>query len=294
LQEARDRRHAERQRQLYVAVTRAESWLVIAAAEEARAQSASGWHGQALEALAGLAPRREGHGLVGEEDWPAPAAALRPEPLPPAPPVPAWLTEPAAPPPARPRQRSPSDLGGEIVLPGEPGAGDPMARHRGRWLHAMLDLLPRRNPADWEASGAAALAGDENPPPAEEAERVTAAAAALLTAPHLARLFAPGTLSEVAFTLPLDGMVLTGRFDRIIPGPDHIRVIDYKSNRRVPADSARVPEGILRQLGAYAAAARAIWPGRRVSTEILWTASGTLMEVPQDMVDAAFARREMS
>jgi ATP-dependent helicase/nuclease subunit A len=51
-----------------------------------------------------------------------------------------------------------------------------------------------------------------------------------------------------------------------------------------------VPEGILRQMGAYAAALAQIYPGRRIETAILWTKDAQLMPLDPDIVSAALAR----
>jgi ATP-dependent helicase/nuclease subunit A len=51
-----------------------------------------------------------------------------------------------------------------------------------------------------------------------------------------------------------------------------------------------VPEGLLRQMGAYAEALRQIYPATRIETAILWTRTATLMPLPPDIVSAALAR----
>ena len=50
---------------------------------------------------------------------------------------------------------------------------------------------------------------------------------------------------------------------------------------------AAVPDGILRQMGAYAALLAQVYPGRRVETAILWTRTGALMWLSPDIVRAA-------
>ena len=55
-----------------------------------------------------------------------------------------------------------------------------------------------------------------------------------------------------------------------------------------------MPEGILRQMGAYRAALAAIWPGRRVETAILWTRTARLMPLPGPLVAAALARASVA
>ena len=70
-------------------------------------------------------------------------------------------------------------------------------------------------------------------------------------------------------------------------GPDRVVVVDFKTNSIVPSTPAEVPEGLLRQMGAYAAALSAIYPDRRIETAILWTRTATLMPLPHEMVRAA-------
>ena len=78
--------------------------------------------------------------------------------------------------------------------------------------------------------------------------------------------------------------------DRLIVRDDHILAVDFKSNATVPQTPDQVPEGILRQMGAYAHALAQIWPGRRIETAILWTASGELMALPAGLTSAALNR----
>ena len=81
-----------------------------------------------------------------------------------------------------------------------------------------------------------------------------------------------------------------GTIDRLIVTPDTVTAIDYKSNRVIPATPAQTPEGLLRQLGAYAHGLRQIYPDHRIETAILWTRSATLMPLDSDIVSAALSR----
>ena len=47
----------------------------------------------------------------------------------------------------------------------------------------------------------------------------------------------------------------------------------------------------IRQLAAYRAVLRGIFPGRAISCALLWTESGTLMELPAAMLDVALPAR---
>ncbi len=66
--------------------------------------------------------------------------------------------------------------------------------------------------------------------------------------------------------------------------------VDYKSNRVVPTRPEEVPEGLLRQMGAYAEALAQIYPGRRIETALLWTARAQLMRLPPEIVRDALSR----
>jgi ATP-dependent helicase/nuclease subunit A len=73
-----------------------------------------------------------------------------------------------------------------------------------------------------------------------------------------------------------------------------VLAVDFKTNTDVPDRPGDVPEGLLRQMGAYAEMLGAIYPGREIATAILWSRTAMLMELPQDLVMAALARSEPS
>ena len=115
-------------------------------------------------------------------------------------------------------------------------------------------------------------------------------ATAVLTAPQLAHLFGPGSLAEVAITADLGEQRLFGTIDRLLITDAVVLAVDYKSNHILPSAPAQIPEGLLRQLGAYAHALQRIYPTHRIETAILWTRSAQLMPVDPDIVSAALAR----
>jgi ATP-dependent helicase/nuclease subunit A len=187
------------------------------------------------------------------------------------------------PPPDR-KVLSPSDLGGPKALPGEGAFDTEEAMRRGTFLHLLLERLPKLPRADW-AAHAEGLVGDPAlaPPLLAEAQRV-------LDDPSLAALFGPGTLAEVGISGDWNGHRLAGSVDRLVLGPERVLVIDYKSNALVPSNPADVPEGILRQLGAYAHVLGQAYPDRRIETAILWTREPRLMSLDPEIVRAALAR----
>jgi ATP-dependent helicase/nuclease subunit A len=296
----------ERNRLLYVALTRAESWLIVAAAGKARSGTTKTWYGaveDGLQALGAAPLTVEGIGegglrlQVGDLPNAGPRASSTGE-IPGRPGIPGWVEVAAAPVPRDAVARSPSDLGGEkaILTEGAGSAGRDAALRRGRLVHLLLEHLPRFPAPGWRAA-APRIAGLEAPDIGEaELAEAYAEAEAVLTAPHLAHVFAPGTLAEVelcADSVAL-GVPLLGAIDRLIVGEAQVLAVDFKTNAEVPSSAEGVPEGILRQMGAYAEMLGAIYPGREIATAVLWSRNATLMPLPHDLVSEALSRARAS
>jgi ATP-dependent helicase/nuclease subunit A len=285
-------------RLLYVALTRARCWLIVAGAGEAKTTRKDGkdevarpkgewsWYRLVEAGLssAGTTPLQAGRVRHSFGDWPD-AVGAQAEAVAVQTALPDWSALPAPDAPRAVKLLSPSDLGGAKALPAEAiGLTEDQAKARGTLLHLLLEHLPTVNPADWPA-----LAADLVPDQTQVAD-LLAEATAVLTAPHLAALFGPDSLAEVDITADLPQGRMYGSIDRLIVTPDCVTVIDYKSNRVVPATPDQVPEGLLRQLGAYAFGLRQIYPDHRIETAILWTRTATLMPLDRDIVSAALSR----
>ena len=277
-----ERDAAERLRLLYVAMTRARCWLVVAGAGKTTQDAC--WMNLIRAGVQAVGASDTGEGILRHAfgDWPLPVLRS------PAPskdtPLPAWATL-AAPEPLRaPKVLSPSDLGGAKALPGEPARPEAEAKARGTALHLLLERLPALDPSRWHSLAASLIAD-----PLHLADTLTEARL-VLTQPDLAPLFGPETLAEVAVTAPWRDRILAGTIDRLVISPDRVLIIDYKSNTLVPERPEQVPEGVLRQLGAYAHMLQQIYPDRRIATAVLWTKAPRLMPVSPDIVRAALAR----
>lgn len=283
----------ERMRLLYVAMTRAESWLIVCAAGET-GKGEDSWHSLIAAAMdkAGAARMPQGGGNWEFGPGKRYQFGLWPEPLPDhraaqandMQPLPDWTTR-AAPRTERPLPPlTPTGLGGPKALPGAAGQDEEVALARGSGIHLLLDHLAGADPREW-AERARALLHDF-----AETDTILAEAVRVLDAPHLRHLFAPDTFSEVEVSAPLadwDGRVMQGIIDRLIVADDHVLAVDFKSNALVPERAEEVPLGILRQLGAYAAVLEQIYPDRRVDLAIVWTAKTQLMPIPLNIVRAA-------
>ncbi|SEW43316.1 DNA helicase/exodeoxyribonuclease V, subunit A [Cognatiyoonia koreensis] len=289
----RAREMRERMRLLYVAMTRAEKWLIVAAAGDVGEQTES-WYriaeagietSGAIDAQSGdIQIRRVTHG-----DWSAGEllATDKTETLKPSAPIFTALPE------IRPQKTlSPSDLGGDKIMAGDPAGEDrDVALERGRLVHLLLEHLPQV-PVDERGSLGLQLI-TASPDFAPDAEELVRDVINLLVKDELTFLFGPETLSEIGITasLPaLGGKRIHGAIDLLQIHDDRILAVDFKTNRLVPPTPEETPEGLLRQMGAYAAALAEIYPNHKIETAILWTQTGTLMRLPAPLVSDALAR----
>jgi ATP-dependent helicase/nuclease subunit A len=281
---------AERLRLLYVAMTRAECWLIVAAAGE---MDEDAWHSIVASGLSHLGIKDDFAGPLPIQrfshlDWmPGEYVTLEKEDNV----LSETITlEPIVKPSAV-KPLSPSDLGGSKVLPGDPSDGDAdKAMTRGSAIHQLLEHLPKQPTEDQQAYGEALLRSF--PKIAGLDHETVREVRNLLVQPELAFVFANDTLAEVGiagFVEALNSHIL-GTIDRLVVQPDRVIAIDFKSNRLVPDVPEQTPEGLLRQMGAYADALSQIYPDRRIETAILWTESGTLMSLPSSLVSSALAR----
>ncbi len=269
----------EKMRLLYVALTRAEKWLIIAGSGVRNAGS-DNWYDPVFAAAKSLgAVEGADGGLVLENRWSLETASLeRSDDLKIE--LPDWLASTAPKAEKPPRALSPSKLGGAHTIIGATPAPDALLR--GEQIHILLEHLVELPPSERAARAAGLL---EAP-----LHGVIDEALAVLSAPALGFIFAPEGLREVPMSAEIDGLGrIAGRIDALIMG-DTILAVDFKSNPQVPAEPSQIPEAFLRQMAAYRAGLQQIWPDKTIKTALLWTATQSLMEIPPALTDAALKR----
>jgi ATP-dependent helicase/nuclease subunit A len=295
--EAATRRAAEHNRLLYVALTRARDHLLVCGWQPRGDVPPASWYAMVEAGLratdATAAPHPWGTSLHLAASQTAPPDGRKPAGEAGGTALPAWagaapLWQPRPPPPepAVPRPLSPSRPDGALLGP-VPPARSPLLRAtgavaaRGTLIHALLQYLPdvprRERPAAAHAYAARAL-------PAE-APDIAASVLALLEHPDFAPLFGPGSRAEQALTGLVDGKIITGRVDRLVIGPDAVLLADYKTSRTPPASADAVPVLYLRQLAAYCAVLRKLYPGRPVQCALIWTEGPHFMTIPPAVLD---------
>ncbi len=289
----------ERKRLLYVALTRAEDWLILCAAGSAKSKPGS-WYEMVERGIEALgAAEMSGPGelpgpVIRRAHDPVPVAGT-PEEAPTAQPAtapdhPAWLAPAAR--EERPQRISPSALG-EHAEQGGAGRGRAAAMLRGSAVHLLLERLPGLSAESRPAMARRLLAQGFPELPGGLVGGVIAEALAVLAAPFAGDIFGPDSLAESGIAIGLPGFG-PGRIDRLVICPDRVLVVDFKTDAGPPATPEAVPENYLLQLACYRSAAKAIWPERLVDAAILWTAAPALMALPGPLMDGAFAAHKIS
>ncbi|MFW2542813.1 double-strand break repair helicase AddA [Primorskyibacter sp. 2E107] len=295
IQTAMEAEAQERDRLLYVGLTRAEKWLIVAAAGET-GKSGEAWYDKVQRGMenSGAEAKTFDFGDLGggegktlsHGDWSAldmTEPEIKTEAVPE---LPAHLTQPAPQPTPLPEARSPSDLGGPKALPGDHGDEEDVAKARGTLIHELIELLAPLPSDAREPSGQRLLTSRGQWPQAAPLLHETLHV--LQTHPAL---FTSESLAEVPITADLPGLGrVHGVIDRLHITPEKITLIDYKTNREVPENPEQTPDGLLRQMGAYAAALAQVYPGRQIETALLWTANAVFMPLPHDIVTQALGR----
>ena len=300
LRELRERKlraeEEERDRLLYVAITRAEKWLIVAAAGDLGADQRA-WYQKislGVEALAAQSQRfptgmgrRFDYGVWGpcsaevEEEQSVPSLVLE-----------EFFNEVAPPVPAQPKPLSPSDLGGEKSLQSDAEETDEDAKLRGLQIHKLLEVLPSLDPALWPDMCSKILDQASLPASAETFEALKAEVLGVLKTPDLQFLFGFDALAEVALSGPVAGLEnkqVYGIVDRLVVQEAAVWLVDFKSNAQVPESPAEVPLGLLRQMAAYAAVIARTYPDHQIIPALLWTKQARLMPLPDALLANVFS-----
>jgi ATP-dependent helicase/nuclease subunit A len=246
------------------------------------------------EPLADVGAPWDGEVLVCSSAQRATPQPDRAEAAAPAAAVPAWAGmapdwRPAPPPaePARPVPVAPSRPA-EAAFGPAPDAASPLAGRagdamaRGALIHQLLQHVPRL-PLEEQAAAVRRYCARAGLDVAEEVLGV-------LRHPALAPLFGPAGRPEQPLTGVVDGVVVAGLVDRLAVLPDAVIVADYKTNRAAPVEVADTPPAYLRQMAAYRAILRRIFPDRPVRCALVWTRTARVMALPDPLLDSHVPR----
>lgn len=288
MDEMLQRQIEEKRRLLYVALTRAESWLIVCAAGDVGDESQS-WYRMIEQGLqtSGAVEHTHptGEGLrLSHMDWAA--GELRQY-------APEMVTAVPAPdlavlkmPTHVEGSLSPSKLGGAKAVAGEVSdRSEEESLEYGNLVHYLLEHLANSTPSDRQKQAQQMLDMADSEFEHDQSS-IIQACLGVLSNDALSHLFQSNSCAEVPITanIPeLGGRRINGIIDRLVVTNDEVLIVDFKSNRIIPDRAETVPLGIVRQLATYQSAVSQLYPDMRVKCFILWTQSSelTLLEDKQ-------------
>jgi ATP-dependent helicase/nuclease subunit A len=213
---------------------------------------------------------------IAEVEAPDPARAL-----------PEWACR-LAPVEARPpRPLAPSAPGEDEAAYPPPGPALREAALRGRLLHGLFERLPGVAPGERRVRAELWLERSAGLGDAAMRAALIDDACRVIDDPAFAALFGVDALAEAPVAAVVaDGVVVSGTVDRLLVEPHRILVADFKTGRAAPARPEEIPPSHLRQMAAYRAALRVIFPDRPVETALLYTSAPVLHVLPDALLDA--------
>jgi ATP-dependent helicase/nuclease subunit A len=276
----------EHMRLLYVALTRAADRLIVSGIRAKERKDGADprppncWHRIVEQAMGPIASPGDGHVALrygSEGAWRAKRAKDKIEL--PAVPVPDWARRPAPPEARPPRPLAPSAIAADDEAAPPPSEAMRAAALRGTWIHQLLERLPMVDPGARPVAANRWLEASAGVSDGAVRDEIVRQVCSVLSDPRFSAVFGPGSLGEapLAATLP-DGRVIAGTVDRLRVDEAGVSVIDFKTGK-VPATAADIPNAHRAQMEAYVEALRVIFPERRVTASLLYTAGPKLIEV---------------
>lgn len=288
-------------RLLYVALTRAESRLLICGFESRGKVAQGSWHDRIERALEGLGAEitcsdisptvwRYGEALANLSVLPDCSQHEQLE-------LPAWAR-------TRVKNRAhdgavlhpshlqkPDDDPAEYFVPVRspltPLGESDKPFLRGALIHKLLEILPDIDPGHWRERAMYFLRSQDISPSVRD--EICSTVLSVLNAPNFKNVFSTGSKSEVAIAgtieTPQGSISLSGQIDRLWVAKDHVLAVDYKSNRPAAKTLDDIPTLYVRQMAAYRALLAQIYPGRTIQTALLWTDGPKLMALPDSVLD---------
>jgi ATP-dependent helicase/nuclease subunit A len=124
----------------------------------------------------------------------------------------------------------------------------------------------------------------------EACKEILSETLAVMNHPDHADLFGPSSIAEVPVTGVLgtgaDSTVLSGQIDRLLVTDNTVTIIDYKTNRPPPETENAVSPVYLRQMAAYRALLKGVYPDRSIHALLLWTVEPRIMTLSDKNLDA--------
>ena len=297
-----NRKMQEFMRLLYVAMTRAESRLLICgySFKKTNGRQDGCWYNEISEAFEKLNYQMRPH---ADPDWGDVKVFGRPSEVPALEDaikevsnidIPDWAYQAANAETSKIRKVTPSYLlaqGKYAEVPVRSPLSQSVDRFkRGNLTHKLLEILPEVDVSERRSAAHAYLSQFEDISDVMK-NSIEDEVMTVLEHPEYAKFFGPASRAEVDIAGQGEGLHkelrLNGQIDRLAVTEDTVYIVDYKSNRPPPSHVANIPAIYWGQMAAYREMIRLTHPNHKIVCALLWTDGPHLMILPEDGLDAA-------
>jgi ATP-dependent helicase/nuclease subunit A len=153
-------------------------------------------------------------------------------------------------------------------------------------MHSLFERLPALAPEQRKTAARRWLARQHELTDEAEADGIIDAVCGVIDHADFADIFREDALAEAPIAAVVGPNVVSGTVDRLLVEDTRVLVVDFKTGRRPPATLEQLPIAHVRQMAAYVAALRLIFPGRAVQAGLLYTAIPRLFLLPDALLAA--------
>lgn len=182
-----------------------------------------------------------------------------------------------------PRPLSPSNLDDDQYGDAPASELQKAAAVRGKLIHALFEHYAGGDVDSYRPTALAWL-GRHNPNRDFDHEKAVDDVLAVMSDPDLRDLFSPAARAEVPLAALVGTTMISGRVDRLLIEDGRVRLIDFKTGRKVPENATAVAVPNLRQMAYYVAALESIFAPRKVEAALLFTHGPTMINLPDDVL----------
>lgn len=152
---------------------------------------------------------------------------------------------------------------------------------RGRIIHKLLQYLPDIETEYRISSAQNFINNYHNYTNKKESEEIFKTIVRVMNEKKIVALFEHNSKAEVPITGMINNYVVSGQVDRLVEYDDKILIIDYKTNRKPPKDSANISPVYIKQMAAYRNVLKTIYPNKKIVCSIIWTQTPEIMIVDE-------------
>ena len=199
-----------------------------------------------------------------------------------------WLFKPAPHDAENSRPFRPSQPGSDFVP--QSIASNPIGRNaaleRGKFAHRLFEILPTL-PEDQRRTIAARMLANQSEIAGNDTNTIIDDVMRVIDDTRLARLFGPDALAEVSINGMVEGVGVAGQIDRFHVGETDILIADFKTGTRPDGPP---PANYCLQMALYAALLGDIYPGKTITSWLVWSESTSVQEISNDERNASLER----